>query len=100
MTCRDREPERSGHHGIHRPRDRSRPHADRDDPRGRTAVNPLALTSRSFAMEAAARDTGPQDADPQQITTSELPPPPSRPTSAAQVRVCLTSSVCHTRQPS
>ena len=73
------------HQDADRPRDRSRRHADRPDLRERAAGHPLAATSKSFAMEAAARDGAPRHADPEHISRSELPPPPSRPTSAAQV---------------
>ncbi|KAL0025776.1 hypothetical protein WJX77_011147 [Trebouxia sp. C0004] len=75
---------KGGHQDADRPRDRSRRHADRAEPRERAAGNPLAATSKSFAMEAAARDGAPRHADPGHISSSELPPPPSRPTSAAQ----------------
>ena len=73
------------HHDGDRPRDRSRRHTDRAEPRERAAGNPLAATSKSFAIEAAARNAVPRHADPEHPPPSELPPPPSRPASAAQV---------------
>jgi len=85
FSCRYREYQLGVHQDADRPRDRSRRHADRADPKERAAGNPLAATSKSFAMEAAARNAAPQHADPEHTSRSELPPPPSRPTSAAQV---------------
>ena len=76
VACRHREPARRSHHEADRPSDRARRPSDRAEPAGREA---LKLTSRSFAMEAAAASRpapAPEPAEPGQLDIADLPPPP------------------------
>ena len=76
FACRHREPTRRSHHAADRPSDRARRSSDRAEPAGREA---LKLTSRSFAMEAAAASRpapAPEPVEPGQLDATDLPPPP------------------------
>lgn len=78
VACRQREPARRSRHEGDRPSDRARHSSDRAEPAGREA---LKMTSRSFAMEAAAANrpaSAPEPAEPGQLDVADLPPPPAR----------------------
>ncbi|KAL3136940.1 hypothetical protein ABBQ32_006546 [Trebouxia sp. C0010 RCD-2024] len=72
---RHRETTHRSYHEAKRPSDRAGQSLDRVQPRGRDA---LKLTSRSFALEAAAaKNPAPEAAEPGQLDVADLPPPPA-----------------------